>query len=230
MDFRGGWVAPPDREHIEKYPVRVLSLLEMPSAPPMTIGIPWYRSFMEDQLVKRDRIWYIKDASGGVLGGHAICVPSQWRSDRDAWRKFYNQRDTGECVGYSTSRMMTILNRERYDAPWLYFNAQDNAGQPRDDQAGTYLRSAGEVLRLSGHKEPLQKDPQAEQGIAAYRWAQNIDDMRRVLQSPIHDKRNAFPLLNSWGMDYPHVVWMPYEVAEQVIFQQDGEAMVVTDR
>lgn len=221
---------PPDDKHKMLFRLSALPTAEQPVAVPMVIGINWYRSFMDDQLVKRGRIWYIKDASGGILGGHAICVPSQHQSDRDNWRVFYNQRNTGECVGFSSSRMMTLLNREMYDAPWLYFNAQDLSGEPRDDQAGTYVRSAMEVLRTVGDKTVRGISPSADKGISAYRWASSVDEMRRVFDSPLHDKRGAFPLLNSWGTDYPHVVWMPYEVAEQVIFAEDGDAAVVTDR
>lgn len=224
-----GYLPPPDREHIARYPLWHLTEAEMPVSVPMVIGINWYRSFMDDMLYKQDNVWRIRDASGGILGGHAICIPNQHQSDRDSWRRFYNQGNTGECVGFSSSRMMSLLNREMYDAPWLYFQAQDLAGQPRDDQAGTYVRSAMGVLVGSGEKTPRGK-PNLSKGIEAYRWAQSVDEMRNVLNSPLHDKRGAFPLLQSWGYSYPHVVWMPYEVSDKVIFQQEGECVVVTDR
>jgi hypothetical protein len=225
-----GRLTPPDWEHVEKYPLSALAPNEIPKAVPIAIGIPWYSSF-DHPKKHSDGSYWIESASGGIRGGHEICLASDAMGDLVAWWEFYNQGNTGECVGFAVSRMMTLLNRARYDAPWLYFNAQDVAGQPRDPQAGTYGRAAAEVLRIQGHKTPAKSTPGMANGIAAYRWAQSIDEMNSVLASPNQVKRGAFNILNSWGRNgYPHVVRMPFEIADSVIFQQDGDAMVVTDR
>jgi hypothetical protein len=126
--------------------------------------------------------------------------------------------------------MMTLLNRARYDAPWLYYSAQDDAGQPHNAMAGTYVRSGGRVLRDAGHKTPAWQAPRLTQGISAYRWATSIDEINSVLGSPNQVAQGAFNLLNSWGRAYPHIVRLPFELANTLLFRENGECMVPTDR
>lgn len=42
------------------------------------------------------------------------------------------------------------------------------------------------------------------------------------------DSRQAFALVNSWGLRYP-LVWMPYETMQHLL-DRDGEATVIVDR
>lgn len=42
------------------------------------------------------------------------------------------------------------------------------------------------------------------------------------------DQRQAFALVNSWGLRYP-LVWMPYETMQHLL-DRDGEAAVIVDR
>lgn len=42
------------------------------------------------------------------------------------------------------------------------------------------------------------------------------------------DRRQAFMLMNSWGVDYAPV-WLPYTLMERLL-NEDGEAAVITDR
>lgn len=225
---RLGRLTPPDDDHIVKYPLRALARTEWPTGVPVVLGINWYDSMFEPVRSSTGR-YYIKDGSGSLAGGHAICVKGP-KPDYFSWWDFYNQRDTGECVGYSTSRMMSLLNRVKYDAPWLYFETQDDAGQPRDPQSGTFVRNAGSVLVREGHKTPAQSAPRPGQGISVYRWAQSVDDIHHVIADPDADRLGAVPLLNSWGKDWPHKVWLRDELLDRLVFAEDGECMVVTDR
>jgi hypothetical protein len=213
--------------HVEKYPLQALAWAEIPRQVPVVFGITWYSSF-DTPVRKSDGTWWIEDKSnlGSIRGGHAICDKM---SDYTSWWDYYNQGNTGECVGYSSSRMMTLLNRAKYDAPWLYFNAEDNAGQPRDPFSGTFVRSAGNVLVAKGHKTPRASQPALKNGISAFRWATHITEIIDVLDSPNQELEGAVRLLNSWGRDYPHVVRMPYTLIERLL-NEDGECMVITDR
>ena len=42
------------------------------------------------------------------------------------------------------------------------------------------------------------------------------------------DKKEAFRLCNSWGLNYP-IVWIPYKTVERLL-KEDGESGLVTDR
>jgi hypothetical protein len=50
-----------------------------------------------------------------------------------------------------------------------------------------------------------------------------------VLGNERADQLGAVPVLNSWGPDYPHRVWMPDDVLD-VLMKQEGEAAIPTDR
>jgi hypothetical protein len=226
-----GAILAPDKPWADKWPLAALEPRELPKPTPVVLAVPWYSAF--DRPVLTDGRWRITSnvgALGYVRGWHAICVQPAAMSDLVSWWEFYDQLRTGECVGFAFSRMMTLLNRARYDAPWLYFATQDAAGQPRDPLAGTYPAFAADVLRTVGHKTPRGDAPKLANGIAANRWAVTVDEIRACLQSPAHDRREAFPLLNSWGRPgYPHVVDFPY-VTMEAMYRQDAEATAVTDR
>lgn len=225
-----GRLAPPDDDHLVKYPLMALASEEIPKAVPAVLAFNWYSSF--DNPVKHSNgTWWLEDKPnlGSIRGGHAICAKPDSMSDYTSWWDFYNQGDTGECVGFSSSRMMTLLNRARYDAPWLYFECEDDAGQPRDPYSGTYVRSAGNVLVAQGHKTPSKSVPSLQNGISAFRWATTVGQVALVLASPKQEAEGAVKLVNSWGRDYPHVVRMPYSLLQRML-NEDGECMVITDR
>lgn len=228
MNRKLGRLVPPDFTHVAKYPLSAA----VPTKPvPVVLGIEWYSSF--DRPVKIGARYWIGASGdlGYVRGGHAICSVPAGLSDLTEWWDFYNQGDTGECVGFSSSRMMSLLNRARYDAPWLYFAAQDEAGQPRDPDSGTYVRSAFEVLRTQGDKTPKQMTPRSGAGISAYRWASSADEIVAALDpNGISQYRTlqGIPLANSWGRSFPHIVWLPFETLDYLLSRQ-GEAAVPTD-
>lgn len=227
-----GRLAPPDWRHLEKFPLTATTIPA--KATPAIFGIDWYSSF--DHPVKHTdgRYWIGRDGNlGQIRGGHAICALPTHVNDLTAWWAFYNQLATGECVGFSGARAMSLENRARYDAPDLYFRAQDLAGQARDPQAGTYVRSMLEVLRTQGPKSPKGTKPIPAQGISAYRWAQNSDQVLDVLQFAGTDrpysKVGGVPLLNSWGTYYRHVVWIQTSLIDMLL-ADGGECAVIVDR
>lgn len=224
---------PPDFEHIAKYPLRAAP--PVPKPVPVVLGVNWYASFDRPERDARGRYWIGRDKHnlGPIRGGHAICVKPTSLRDPLSWYRFYDQGSEGACVGFAASRMMTLLNRQRYDAQWLYRQAQlFDTWSDTPPGEGTSVRAAMDILRDRGHRRVWRGESRPTEsgaGIAANRWATTVDEIRSVLQSPHHDKLDAVPLLNSWGDDYPHLVWLPYPTLQRLL-DEDGEATLVTDR
>lgn len=221
---------PKDFDHVIKYPLR-LSLTPIKPAP-ITVGINWYSNF--DSPVKdKDGSWWVgKGSLGNIRGGHCVCIPHDVKRDLASWYTYYNQGSEGACVGFGSSRMMSLLNRKQYDARWLWNQAKvidewpDT--NPGDDE-GTSVRAAMDVLRLSGHVKKGSKIVNGNEGIIENRWATNIDDLFSVLQNEKYKKLGALPFLNSWGLDYPHITWMPCETWDRLMKEQ-GEFTMIVDK
>jgi hypothetical protein len=236
---------PTDFEHVEKYPLRALPVEQQPVHVPMAFGINWYQNFDNPVKEADGRFWIGRGNLGSIRGGHCVCLRSTGQHDSTAWWRFYNQGAEGACVGFGTSRMMSLLNRRRYFARWLWDRAKQadewSDTNPGDDN-GTSVRAACDVLRTKGHVtwKPSYADidndpadayprsgltPNPNEGISANRWATSWDDVKRTVGAT----GNGVPVLNSWGTDYPRVVWLTDEAGARVL-AEDGEAAVVTDR
>lgn len=223
---------PTDWQHVDAYPLRALALTPVA---PVVLGIDWYTNF--DRPMRTDGtpytpgarglFWIGRGSLGKVRGGHCICA--KLYGVGDGWWDFYDQGSEGACVGYGEARMMTLLNRVRYNAPWLYQRAQETdefADTPPAE--GTSVRAGLEVLRTQGLARPaVGSVARIADGVSAYRWATSWDEVRSTLGLP--DSQDGVPLLNSWGRDYPHIVHLTDE-AGATLLSQDGEAGVVTDR
>jgi hypothetical protein len=133
---------------------------------------------------------------------------------------------------------MTMMNVESYDARWLYRQAQlIDEWEETPPEEGTSVNAGAQILFNMGHKKVVVKDGKwitspvdLLKGVSAYRWATNMDDIHKSLKNPVADKLGAVPFLNSWGLDWPHLTWIPDAVADRLIFAEYGEAMVLTDR
>lgn len=260
-DPRLGRLIPDDFEHVEKYPLTAGLVPEKPV--PVALGVNWYSNF--DNPVKKGNRWWIGLDSknlGSIRGGHCICLEpgdelnpdgtiKTRLQDSATWYQFYDQGHEGACVGFGSSRMMSLLNRKRYFARWLWDRAKQaddwSDTNPGDDN-GTSVNAAMKVLASSGHVawkstyESMNTDGESgdayprsglvgsvSEGISAYRWARSADEVHAALKSPVSNKTGAVRVLNSWGSGYPSVVWMPDETLQRLI-SEDGEAAVVTDR
>jgi len=222
---------PTTDEHIRKHP---LLLSNAPSKPvPVATGTNWYTNFDTPVQDKDGKWWVGRGNLGTIRGGHCVCMPHRIKLDLKAWYAYYNQLKEGACVGMGCSRMMSLLNRKRYDAFWLWNEAKKidewsdtNAG----DNNGTSVRAAMDVLRMQGHvKRTKTRIAKIGEGIEANKWATNIDDLFSVLQNDTYKKLGAIPFLNSWGETYPQVVWMPCETWDRLI-KEDGEMTLIVDR
>lgn len=231
-----GWKRPEDRSYLEKYP---LTAYTIPStAHPGVLGIPWYSSFDTPKL-DGTRYWIGRGKSlGYIRGGHAICVQPGDTSALDMflWWRFYNQGTEGACVGFSLSRALSLINRSRYDGFWLYHQAQIVDGFPETPpEEGTSVDAGCQILLTKGARRYDSTTGRflpenINSGIGPYRWATSVDDIHAFLKHPTADRLGAVPLLNSWGTAYPRKVWMPDEVLDRVVFQEEGECVVITDR
>jgi hypothetical protein len=234
-DRRLDRIPPKDWRHYERYPLTAATAPAYPM--PVVLGINWYAAFDNPERDSQRRWWIGRGDLGRVRGGHAICVePHSFRTrDADTWHVFYDQGQEGACVGFAESRMMSLLNRHRYDAKWLYWEAQRTDPWPggsypgADPQyEGTDVRAGLEILRTAGHRRVIVNEvapPAQREGITAYRWLRTAGEALEVLGS----KTDAIVLLNSWGRSYPERVWMPADTLARLL-AEDGEAAVVTDQ
>lgn len=223
---------PLDQEHIEKYALAALPAAEQPKIVPVTFACNWYTAM--DSPVKVGSGYFIAprgESLGSIRGGHCFCLKPPSIEDLTAWWTYYNQGPEGACTGFGSSRMMSLLNRKRYDAFWLYHEAQLVDEFPDTPPGeGSTARAAMSVLKAKGHKTvraSSEYGPYLREGIAAYRWATTWAEVRKVLGIP--DSQGYVPLVNSWGRDYPHIVNIPDAVGERLL-AEEGEAALVTDR
>ena len=231
---------PDHKPYAEKYPLTAVPL-KAAQFKPVVLGINWYSNF--DSPVQKDGAYWIglnPKNLGYVRGGHAIPIKPQYSSpgvsltDKYVWHEFYDQGSEGACVGFSTSRVATWFNRYRFDGFWLYDEARKIDGFQPPDHEGTSVDAGFKVVsqhhrRVYGvYPESIYESPSAKWRFAAYRWASSVDEVRAALASPNHDKHNAVPLFNSWGLNYPQYVWMPYETLARLL-SENGEAGVPTD-
>ncbi len=221
---------PSDWKHVESYPLSALPPRQVPRGVPVVLGINWYENFDRPQ---RDgtRYWIGRGDLGSIRGGHAICCKPNGIEDPRAWWTYYNQGSSEACVGFSWSRAMSLLNRRRYVAPWLYEQAQLVDEYPDTPPAGgSSVRAGGDVLRVQGHERIYRGKtypPNPNEGITANRWATSADEVRSALDLP--SSHPGIPLLQSWGTGYPHIVYLPDEVLDRLL-REDGEAAIPTDR
>lgn len=226
-----GRAEPPDWEHVEKYSLTTKMAIDLPSPTPVVVGVNWYQSFDNPTKDKDGKWWVGRGDLGRLRGGHCVVMPYDNR-DSAAWYKYYNQGSEGACVGFGSSRMMSHLNRKRYDARWLWDEAKKidawSDTNPGDNE-GTSVRAAMDVLRMQGHKVMKSATPNLNDGINENRWAISIDDLFSVLQNPLYKKLGAIPFHNSWGVGYPKKVWVPCETWHRLM-NESGEFTMVTDR
>lgn len=226
-----GRVEPTDWEHFEKYSLTTAMAIELPKPVPVVVGVNWYSNFDTPIQNNKGEWWVGKGDLGYIRGGHCVVMPHN-NSDTAAWHKYYNQGSEGACVGFGSSRMMSLINRKRYNAFWLWNEAKKNDEWPDTnpgDNNGTSVRAAMDILRLQGHVRGNFTAPDLKEGIAENRWAISIENLFSVLQNPIYKKIGAIPFHNSWGDNYPKKVWMPCETWHRLM-NESGEFTMVTDK
>lgn len=251
MSLPLGRRAPTDWEHVDKYPLTARFLEEILTPRPVVLGINWYTNFDRPEQDSNGKYWIGRSSNlGSIRGGHCVALQPYGVADNLNWWSFYDQGSEGACVGFGSSRMMTLMNRKRYFARWLWDRSKEidewsdtNPG----DADGTSVRAALDVLRTKGHVpwrdleayRAMNTDgegsdwiarakltPVVSEGISANRWIRSMDDMIQVLGQ---GKRSYCVVLNSWGTSYPRYVRIPITTLER-LWNEDGEFGVPTDR
>lgn len=226
-NFRLGRRTPTDWQHVEKFPLR---LSDFPAVPtPAAIGINWYDNF--DFPVYKDGHWWIGLSDlGSIRGGHCVALKQRYATDRAGWWDYYNQGVEGSCVGFGSSRMMSLINRKKYAARWLYQQAQlVDEWSDTPPEEGTSVNAGMKILKAKGHRAVIDGVTQAvslSEGISAYRWATDVNDLLKVLG---YQDKNYVDIINSWGRSYPHLTRMPVEVLSR-LQSEGGELAIITDR
>lgn len=235
---------PKDWSHVEKHPLTA-SIIETVKPAPIVVGVNWYSAFDTPRKEKDGRFWVGKnsDRLGYVRGGHCICMPSNGKLD--TWENYiyYNQGAEGACVGFGSSRAMSLLNKKLYNAWWLWDEAKlsdDFTDTNPGDENGSTVRAAMDVLRFKGHVawnnnqaglSVSDRDnliANKSDGIVANKWATSVDDLFSVLQNPLYEKLEAIPFVNSWGTSYSWFTWVPCKIWERLL-KEDGEMTMITD-
>jgi hypothetical protein len=246
-----GRLHPPDWDHVSKFPLSALAAVPVereeagvpetedlrPTHVPVAVGANWYEGFDSPEQSGSD-FWVGRGPMGSIRGGHCFCLEPApdpnvkgREQDRLDWWKFYDQGQEGACVGFGCSRVMTLLNRHRYDGEWLYHEAQRIGGY--EGQEGAAVRDGLEVLRTEGpsvqHVDESTDAPDPRQGISAYRWITPEEGAQAVLNALGTPSLDYVVILNSWGQAYPHRVKLPATVLDRLM-KEAGEVGVVTDR
>ncbi len=225
-----GQIPPTDTLHQMRYS---LTAGTMPTVPtPVVLGVKWFTSFDTPTKDSKGRYWISR--GGTVRGGHAICLKPPSVVDNDEWWASYDQGAEGACVGFAISRMMTLLNRRRYDGFRHYRESQKVDDWAGENYSGTSVRAGCDVARKQGMWRRLTgktTGPFIQDGISENRWAGSIEEIAACL-GPASDtlNRGYVQILNSWGKNYPHYVHMSLENLDNLVFLQGGEATVAIDR
>jgi hypothetical protein len=231
-----GRLTPENFDHVTAKPLSEVTLV---TARPVCIGINWYTAF-DSPVQLADGSWHLPDSAkanlGTVRGGHCVClVPSAGGVAsvvaHPFWQTFYNQGQEGACEGFAHAKAQTLEKGVTFDPWFLYDEARKLEGSFPDGE-GTTNRSVCTVLERQGAPEQVgptvatrgAKDSTIAK-IATVRWTQKVDEVLSALGRP-----NAFavPVSNSWGIDYPAIVWLPVTTLARLL-AEEGEADCCTD-
>jgi len=228
-----GRLTPDNFDHIAAKPLSAAP----PTVPtPATIGTLWFPEF-DTPKQTADGSWhlpFVKEIKSPARGGHCTCLAAmgQVKLLQAAWQTFYNQGQEGACEGFGHAHAQTLIHGVTYDALLLYDEARKMDGTYPEGE-GTTNHSVVRVLEADGIRPQkalvaernAQADGPAEKLATVHRWTQDTQEVLTALGRP---GAWAVPLLNSWGTDYPQVVWLPSETLD-FLLREAGEADVVTD-
>lgn len=238
MADRGlGMIPPTDDRHIRRYGLTAETMPTKPTA--VVFGMNWHLGFNRSRLVEKNGRYRFptRDKWGPVEGGHAICSKPPAIVDPVSWWRFHDQGQTPACTGFATARQGALHNRVRYDGAAIYHKAQEIDEWEGEDYEGSSVRAAMDVARTMGLprvRAGMVSPFTMSDGISANRWARSIEEIAACLD-PEHGGKlvldaGEVPLLQSWGVYYPHFVFVDLEAINTLIFEEGGEATVVTDR
>lgn len=106
------------------------------------------------------------------------------------YRRHYDQGSEGACVGFGYSWMLSILNRRKYDAFWLYNEAKKIDPWEGEEYSGTSEVAGAKVLIDQGHRRIYYgiRLPALGEGIESVRfidYRNPINEIRAAIDSGI---------------------------------------------
>jgi hypothetical protein len=232
----GDRLVPADFSHVKGLP-----LLTAPK--PVTIGIRWYTGCDNPHQLP-DGTWHLPDVGKGeslgtVRGGHCTCLAPLGFDNTLAKQSFlerlwvfYNQLKEGACEGFGHAHSTSLEIGEVYDALQLYDNARRCEGTFPSGE-GASNKGAVEALQTYGIS-PQQGEAECKREagdlpyikpVKSFAWTKDVQEIGNALG---RTDGLAFPLLNSWGKEYPLIVWLPADTLARLM-DEEGEADCCTD-
>lgn len=227
----------PDHNHLRRWSLTADTMPENPT--PVVLGSEWYEKWSRPWIDPKGNAWLAHPESdpddwGPVVGGHAYCLNPVGAAYSRRWQKHYDQQ-RNDCTAYSSSIMMSLLNRVLYDPRPVYDYTLLHDEWSGNADEGTSVRATMDTLRDMGEVLKSTGEWSLGDGIAANRWCRSVEQIAAVL-SPWDRgrtiiKRGYAILRQSWGPDFPYAVRVPTKLMQIVIFDSGwGDATLVTDR
>lgn len=230
---------PSDFSHVVASPLDASALVTPRS---VTIGVNWYTDFDPENLKLIDGSYHLPEATaikGTIRGGHCVSLAPMGFANTPAkvaflerlW-VFYNQLKEGACEGFGHSHSQSVdlyLTEGKaltFDALQLYDNGRRVEGRFPTGE-GACNKGIVEALLAYGISPQSRAECAREEDDSPYikpvstvKWTKDAQEVCAALNRP---GAEAVPLLNSWGREYPMVVWCPVSTLARVL-DEDGEA------
>lgn len=223
-----GRLVPPTFEHVEKYPA--LRFAATPTTAEWRLDVPLYHS------------WYDQQREGAC-----VAFGWSWESSIKNRRKYDapwlyqqckardgqpNEEGTYLYLGGDVLRELghrRVYRQTEYDPDLAEGIDRFEWARSVDEVRSALAGAVPVVLGINWYSNFDRPVKQAN----IYRIGDgNLGSIRgghAICATGVSDKRQAIRLVNSWGLDYPKAVWLPYTVLERLL-QEDGEAAVAVDR
>lgn len=235
--------APETWEHVEKYPLRELAL-PVPPATELSLGLPWWWK-QHDQGAEGSCVGFGTSAMMSVTNHlQRLRATGQNLTYRYECRWLYTEAqlvdewdETPPEEGTSVKAACQILQTKGHrrvqngvvgDVNLAHgisaYRWATNVDEIRAAIFAGLAVSVG-VNWYSNFDSPVLYNNERWVGRSGLGFVRGGHDVCFYRMS---DRRQAFMLMNSWGSAYPPV-WLPYGVMQRLL-DEDGEAVVITDR
>lgn len=233
-DFPLGRFEPTDFKHIDKYPLR-MRRAPFTGVAERLLPLPHHYRRKQNQgsegaCVGFSQTWQqlIYNVGEGFLDGFWLYEQAK---KIDEWQG-EDYDGTSLRAGFDVLRTVGHLRKDRRFkslTPQVSYGIVENRWATTVDEIRAAIM-AGDPVNMgtnwySGFDEPEKR------GREFWVSASNVGYLRGGHAWTIYgasDRRQAFKMVNSWGMDYP-LVWFPYDLVGRLL-NEYGEAGIVTDR
>ena len=236
-----GRKVPTDWTHVEAYPLRV-ALPEAVASVERTLVAPSRLAVYMDQqregaCVGASLTWLMEILNGPDPG------PAKYRFFALYARARQVDEWPGENYdGTSVRAGCDVLRKEghtpfakKHDEPWAWAPdpalgiSENRWASSIDELRASISMGLPFVLGINWHSAfDTPETVKGESWIGRQAEWGTVRGGHAICAYAASDKRQAFKLVNTWGLRYPRV-WIPYTAVERLL-AEEGEAVVVTDR